>query len=359
MLVVFALVSWRWHIAIPQGKSNVEKAVAVQSVSVVQRDVPEILTVTGFVTPLNSVDIRPLVTSTVRRVDVKEGRMVQAGQRLFTLDDRGDVANAAKIGAELGKDEALLNEASRTLARNRELVGRGFVSQAAVDSAQSNVDALMATLKSDRAATAGAQVTVGYSAVNSPLSGRVGEIKVHVGSLVQPNNAEAMTTVTQIDPIAIAFNVPERNVQVLLAAERSGGVPVTAHLESSVVVGRLSFIDNAVDETSGSLKVKAEFENHQGLLWSGALVTVDLPLRILKQAIVVPPRAVQVGPNGQFVYRIDTNGMVTSQPVTVDYLTSGLAVVRGTAAGTRVVVEGGQNLRPGMRVTESKTQDAK
>jgi len=157
-------------------------------------------------------------------VDVKEGTTVHAGQRLFTLDDRSDAANADKVSAQVVKDEALLADARRTLERNRDLVGRGFVSKAAVDTAQSNVDALLATLNSDRAATVGAQVTVGYSALNSPLTGRVGEINVHVGSLVQPNAAQAMTIVTQIDPIEVAFNVPERNVQTLLAAQRAGVV---------------------------------------------------------------------------------------------------------------------------------------
>jgi RND family efflux transporter MFP subunit len=191
---------------------------------------------------------------------------------------------------------------------------------------------------------------VGFAAIAAPMSGRVGEIKVHIGSLVQPNTTLPMTTITQIDPMEITFNVPEREAQKLLAAQRAGRVPVKAHVDNSTVDGRLSFVDSAVDSASGNLKAKAEFTNPDGLLWSGTLVTVDLSLRTLAHAVVISPRAVQVGPAGQFVYRIGPDGRVSSQPISVDYLTSDLAVVRGLEGGSKVVIEGGQNLRPGLHV---------
>lgn len=348
---VGALAYW-WHGRAGSVASvDAEKPIAVRSGVAALRTVPEVFSASGFVTPQNVVEIRSQIMTTVRRVDIKEGQTVRMGQRMFTLDDRSDAANAAKAVAQVVRDRALLDDARRTLARNIDLKARGFVSQSAVDSAQSNADALAATLASDQSAAAGARVTVGFSEVTAPMSGRVGEIKVHVGSLVQPNATLAMTTITQIDPIEVAFNVPEREVQKLLAAQRTGPVRVTAHVEKQTVDGRLSFVDSAVDNASGSLKAKAEFENRDGLLWSGTLVTVDLPLRTLEQAVVISPRAVQVGPKGQFVYRIESDGRVSSQPITVDYLTSDLAVVEGLAGGSRVVTEGGQNLRPGVHVS--------
>jgi RND family efflux transporter MFP subunit len=353
-LIVAAAVLIYWR----QGQSpdsatkpGVEKPVPVRIGVAELRDVPEVIAVTGFVTPLNVVDIRPQVTSTVRRIDIKEGQTVQTGQRMFTLDDRGDAANADKANAQTAKDQALLDDARRTLARNRDLKARGFVSQSVVDSAQSNVDALVATLQADRAAMTSAQVTVDFSAIKAPMSGRVGEIKVHVGSLVQPNSVQPIATITQIAPIDVAFNVPEREVQKLLSAQRTGGVVVRAHVEDRTVSGQLSFVDSAVDSATGSLKAKAEFENRDALLWAGALVNVDLSLRTLAHAVVISPRAVQVGPNGQFVYRIEPDGTVSSQPITVDYLTGEFVVVQGLSGGSRVVTEGGQNLRPGMHVT--------
>jgi RND family efflux transporter MFP subunit len=347
-----ALVYWRQSQSPDSAtRQGVEKPVPVRIGVAELRDVPEVIAVTGFVTPLNVVDIRPQVTSTVRRIDIKEGQTVQAGQRMFTLDDRGDAANADKANAQIAKDQALLDDARRTLARNRDLKARGFVSQSVVDSAQSNVDALIATLQADRAAMTSAQVTVDYSAIKAPMSGRVGEIKVHVGSLVQPNSVQPIATITQIAPIDVAFNVPEREVQKLLSAQRTGPVVVRANVEGKTVSGQLSFVDSAVDSATGSLKAKAEFENRDALLWAGALVNVDLSLRMLPHAVVISPRAVQVGPNGQFVYRIEADGTVSSQPISVDYLTAELAVVRGLSGGSRVVTEGGQNLRPGTHVT--------
>ena len=183
------------------------------------------------------------------------------------------------------------------------------------------------------------------------MSGRVGEIKVHIGSLVQPNSTQPMTTITQIAPIDVAFNIPEREVQKLLKAQRAGAVPVTARIENRTVSGQLSFVDSAVDSATGSLRAKARFDNRDSLLWAGTLVNVDLSVRTLSHAVVISPRAVQVGPKGQFVYRVEPDGTVSSRPITVDYLTGDLAVVQGVAAGSRVVIEGGQNLRPGIAVT--------
>jgi RND family efflux transporter MFP subunit len=352
-ILAFALaLAYWWNVRAraPDANVGVEKPVPVRSSVAEVRDVPEIFSASGFVTPLNVVEIRPQVTSTIRKVDIKEGQSVRTGQRMFTLDDRSDSANADKAVAQVVKDRALLDDARRTLERNTNLKAKGFVSQSAVDSAQSNVDVLAATLASDQAAVAAMQVAVGYAAVTAPMTGRVGEIKVHVGSLVQPNTTLPLTTIIQVDPIDVAFNIPEREVQKLLAAQRAGPVPVRAHVENRIVNGRLSFIDSAVDSTAGSLKAKAEFENRDGLLWSGTLVTVDFSLRMLQHAVVISPRAVQVGPQGQFVYRIEPDGKVSSQPITVDYLTSDMAVVQGIQGGNQVVTEGGQNLRPGLRV---------
>jgi membrane fusion protein, multidrug efflux system len=355
LTLAVALTYW-WNVRARTSETKIaaENPVAVRSSVAEMRDIPEVYSASGFVTPLKVVEIRPQVTSTIRNVDIKEGQTVRAGQRMFTLDDRSDAANVDKAAAQVTKDQALLDDARRTLARNTDLKSKGFVSQSAVDSAQSNVDALAATLASDQAAVAAMKVTVGFAAVMAPMSGRVGEIKVHVGSLVQPNAALPLATITQIDPIDVAFNVPEREVQKLLAAQRAGPVPVRAHVDKRIIDGRLSFIDSAVDSAAGSLKAKAQFDNREGLLWSGTLVTVDLALRMLQHAVVISPRAVQVGPQGQFVYRIEADGRVSSQPITVDYLTGELAVVQGLQAGNQVVIEGGQNLRPGLQVTVIK-----
>jgi RND family efflux transporter MFP subunit len=355
---VFAFLAWKTRSGSPGPTAASEKPVPVETVVSESRDVPEMLAVQGFVTPRKVVDIRPQVMSTVRAVSIIEGQTVREGQRLFTLDDRGDAANSAKADALVEKDRALLDDARRTLQRNLDLKTKGFISQSAVDTSQSNVDALAATLESDRAAATAASVTRGYFDLIAPMSGRVGEIKVHVGSLVQPSMTQPMATLTQIDPIDVAFNVPEVDAQKLLALQRAGGVDVRAVIDKSAANGHLSFVDSAVDQTTGSLKAKATFNNAQELLWPGSLVSIEVALRTLPHVVVIPPRAVQVGPNGQFVYRVEANGTVSAQPVSVQYVTSDLAVVTGIPAGTTVVLEGGQNLRPGMPIVRRRAGGA-
>jgi len=349
---------WYWSAhAADQAKGNREKpnqSIAVHSTLALKRDVAETLSMSGFVTPLQTVDIRSQVVATVQAVHVAEGQSVKAGQNLFSLDDRGASADSDKLVAQVAKDQALLDDAQRNLTRNRELLAKNFVAKSVVDSAQSNVDAAQATLKADRAALASGRVALDYRRITAPIAGRVGEIKVHLGSLVQPSGVDAMTTVTQMDPINVTFNIPERNVAALVAEQRSGPVVVSVKAGSEKLEGKLSFIDNTIDPTSGSLKARAVFANTESVLWPGALVDVALALHSRNGAIVIPPRAIQVGPAGQFVYVIGADSTVSPQAVTIDYLTTDQAVVSGLNEGSRVVTEGGQNLRPGLKVTEAR-----
>ena len=362
-VVLVALVGmltggWYWLAAAKAqsagGKESAAKAIPVRSELALKRDVPATLSVTGFVTPVQTVDIRSQVVATVQSVHVVEGQSVKAGQSLFALDDRGANADSEKLAAQVAKDQAMLDDALRTLTRNRELLAKNFVSKSVVDSAQSAVDAAQATLKADRAALASGRVAVDYRRIDAPIAGRVGEIKVHLGSLVQPGNADAMTTITQMDPINVTFNIPERDARSLLAEQRQGNVVVDVKLGDETLAGKLSFLDNAIDSAAGGLKARALFSNPKLVLWPGALVDVSLPLQSLKDVVVVSPRAVQVGPDGQFVHVVNADSTVAPQAVKIDYLTADEAVVSGLKAGSRVVVEGGQNLRPGLKVVEVK-----
>jgi len=336
------------------GKTTPEQAVTVKSELANRKDVPETLSVTGFVTPLETVDIHSQVVATIQSVNVKEGQTVRAGQSLFSLDDRGANADSDKLAAQLAKDQVALEDAQRTLTRNTELLAKNFVSQSVVDGAKSAVDAAQATLKADRAALISGRVAVDYRRITAPISGRVGEIKVHIGSLVQPGSTDVMTTVTQMAPINVTFSIPERYAASLLTEQRSGALPVEVMTGGERLEGKLSFIDNAIDSTAGSIKVRAVFSNPRAVLWPGALVDVTLALKTISGAIIVSPRAIQVGPSGQFVYVIGADSKVTPKPVKIDYLTSELAVINGLEEGSRVVTEGGQNLRPGLKVTEAK-----
>lgn len=351
--IIIVLIIAGWFIY-NQIISNAHKPtfIRVQSEIAQHRDVPQIVSVRGFVTAENTVDIRPQVTATVKSIDVKEGQAIKAGDLILTLDDRGAGADANKLAAQVAKDQALLDDARRTLKRNQELRTKGFVAQSTVDSAQSAVDAAEASLNASRSGLTSGRVTVDYYHLISPITGRMGELNVHVGSLVQPNNAQAITTITQIDPIEVSFNVPEKYAPQLLAAERDGDVSVMVKLNNEKMTGYLSFVDNAIDSSTGNLKAKALFENKNNLLWPGALVDVQITVETLKNAIVISPRSVQVGPDGQFVYLIAEDGKISVQPITIDYLTSDMAVVNGLTVGSHIVMEGGQNLRPGKYVTK-------
>ena len=327
--------------------------VSVTTVAVQKRDVDVMLDATGTVTALNSVDLRPQVASTITKVHIREGQFVTAGQLLFTLDARSDEVNVTKAKAQLAKDLASLADAQRQLARSRDLMAQNFISQGAVDTNQTLVESQQAVVASDRAVIEAAQVGLSYSRINAPAAGRAGAINVYAGSLVQPSGAP-LVTITQLDPISVAFSLPQRNLAPVLEALRVGGGSVTAVLPeaSGVTTGRLLFVDNVVDAGSGTVRVKAGFANKDERLWPGAFVAVRLAVQTLKGVSVVPQAAVIQSPRGKIVYVVDAASKASPRPVEVVYGAGEDAAVTGVKPGERVVVEGRQNLRPGAMVVE-------
>ncbi len=327
--------------------------VSVSSVPAVVRDVDVVLETTGTISALNNVDIRPQVSSVITQVNIREGQFVKAGQLLFTLDARNDEVNLAKARAQLARDQAALADAQRQLQRSRDLLAQNFISKGAVDTSQTLVETQQAVVTADQAAIRAAQVGLSYNRIVAPAAGRAGAINVYAGSTVQPGGA-ALVTITQLDPIAVSFSLPQRNLNEALATLRSGGGRVVAVLPDArgEVVGKLQFVDNLVDPNSGAVKVKAVFDNARELLWPGAFVSVRLATSTLKGAIVVPQAAVIRGPRGTLVYTIDAAGKAVARPVELVH-TAGLdAVVKGLGAGERVVIDGRQNLRAGVQVVE-------
>ena len=327
--------------------------VSVTTVVVQQRDVDVMLEATGTVASLNSVDVRPQIASVITRVHIKEGQFVRAGDPLFTLDARNDQVNVAKAQAQLAKDQAGLADAERQLARSRELFAQNFISQGAVDTNQMLVDSQRAVVQASRAAIAAAQVGLSYTRIVATTAGRAGAINVYPGSLVQPTG-NALVTITQLDPIAVSFSLPQRNLSEALATLRGGGGTVTAVLPDSgaALKGKLQFVDNVVDPASGTVRVKAEFANPGERLWPGAFVTVRLAVQTLKGASVIPQAAVIQSPRGKVVYVVDAGGKAMARPVEVVYASGEDAAVTGVKPGERIVLEGRQNLRPGSAVIE-------
>ena len=329
------------------------------------KDVPVRLKANGTVTALQTVDLRAQVTSTIRDVHIVEGQTVAKGDLLFSLDSRADDANIRKAEAQVEKDKADLATAQRNLVRNKDLFNQKFISQAALDVAQNSSDTLTAQLAVDTAALESARVARAYDEIRAPFAGRTGTIGVRAGSLVQPGSGvtpgAVLVTVTQIDPIAVAFTLPEKELPGLQSALRAGDVnaAITSQPGDEPLRGKVTFVDNAVDSSTGTIRVKAEFSNPKARLWPGAYVNVELSPRTIPNAIVVPAQAVQTGPDSRFVYVVGDDNKVASRPVTLAYVDEGFAVVDGLKAGARIVVEGAQNLRPGSEVTEAQRESPK
>ena len=361
-LVVAGAVGWRLA-----GKSGEAKGarkaggpVVVVSALAQTRDVPVRLTANGTVTALQTVDVRSQITSIVKQVHIREGQFVRAGELLFTLESGTEAANLKKAQAQVEKDQADLATAQRNLERQRELFRQKFISQAALDTVQNSVDTLTGQIAIDRAAVEAARVALGYTEIRAPFAGRTGTINVRPGSLVQPGSnassstAPALVTITQVDPITVAFTLPEKELPGLQQALAAGPVSaVAAPPAGGSFTGKIVFVDNAVDTATGTIRVKAEFANPQSRLWPGMFVNVQISPRTIGKATVVPTQSVQTGPEGRFVYVVGPDGKVKQRSVKLAYVDEAFSVVEGVDPGARVVVEGAQNLRPGSAVAEA------
>ncbi|MBT2302639.1 efflux RND transporter periplasmic adaptor subunit [Variovorax paradoxus] len=325
-------------------------AVALVTLAAAQRqDVPVTVQVNGSVVSLNSVDLRPQVTNTVREVHVKEGQFVKEGQLLFTLDDRPDQANLAKARAQQQRDEATLADLERQYKRSQELVAQNFIAKAAADATLSQLEAQRAAVAADRAAVQSAQVALGYATLRAPIAGRIGAVNIYPGTLVQPSLS--LVTITQLDPIAVSFPVPEGKLQDLLAAARSH-TPVEALVagRKAPMKGALNFVDNTVDPLIGTVRAKAVFDNADQGLWPGQFVETRVTVRTIEGATVVPAAAIMMLAEGSSVYVIDANKTAARRKVETLHSFGTQVAVRGVEPGEQVVIEGKQNVRPGGKV---------
>ena len=361
LLLVLVAVAFISHPQNDAGNAKVAKggAVLVVSAVVAQGDILVKLTANGTVSAQQTVEVRPQISATIHTVHIREGQFVHKGDKLFTLDTRTEAANLSKAAAQLEKDHADLANAERNLVRQRDLFQQKYISQAAFDTAQNQVDGLRGQLAVDQAAMESSSVSRSFGEITAPISGRSGAIAVYPGSLVQPNGA-ALVSITQIDPINVSFTLPENELAALQQARAKSKVAVSAVPDAAGQKARkgwLSFVDNAVDTASGTIRVKAEFSNADNQLWPGMFVSVSLSPRKLTDALTVPSQAVQIGPEKKFLYVIGADNKVSAAPVNVRLIQDGYAVIEGVAAGTRVVVEGAQNIRPGSVVSEAKDAD--
>lgn len=366
VLILTAAGAWRWagnrtqgvaQTGAPAAGNTAGKgagpgagAAALVTLAAAQKqDVPVTVQVNGSVVSLNSVELRPQVTNTVREVHVKEGQFVKQGQLLFTLDDRPDQANLAKARAQQQKDEATMADLERQYRRSQELVAQNFIAKAAADATLSQLEAQRAAVAADKAAVQSAQVALGYATLRAPIAGRIGAVNIYPGTLVQPTLT--LVTITQLDPIAVSFPVPEGKLQDLLAAARSH-TPVEALVSGrkTPMKGTLNFVDNTVDPMIGTVRAKAVFDNADQGLWPGQFVETRVTVRSLEGATVIPAAALMMLAEGSSVYVVDAEHKATRRKVETLHTFGTQVAVRGVEPGEQVVIEGKQNVRPGGKV---------
>ncbi len=360
-------------------------AVPVRAVEAVTSDVPLNVSAVGNVEAMATVDVKSQVAGQVLRVDFQEGQNVEKGQLLFEIDPEPLKRQIAEYQADLAKDSALEQQARANVAKDQALMKQTRASadralalsnagiyskeqteqtvetadsaQASLDADKAAVESAAATLKADKAKIAETQLQLDYTKIKAPISGRAGAIAVKAGNLIKDNDA-ALVTLLQVSPIYVSFGLPEQLLPEVRKynAERPLQVEATADGENTVT-GTLRFIDNSVDNTTGTIKLKAEFQNADHALWPGQFVNVQAQLSLEHNRVLVPSRTVQTGPQGKYVWVMNRgDGTVAMRPVQVlrtytpPKATEEAVIGTGLAAGEMVISEGQMRLAPGMKV---------
>ena len=336
--------------------------VPVQAVAAKREDVPVTLRNIGFVQAFASVLVRARVDGTLDRVFFTEGQEVKAGAPLAQIDPRPYAAVFAQAQAKRAADAAQLANAQRDLQRYSNLARSDFASRQQVDTQQAGVLQAQANIQGDEAAMATAKLNLDFASIVSPLEGRTGLRLVDPGNLIHATDATGIVTVTQIHPIAVIFTLPQETlpqVQSAMAARKLAVIAMAQDEHMQLAEGTLLTIDNQIDQSTGTIKLKAIFPNQDDKLWPGQFITARLLVDTLAHALTVPSNAVQRGPNGLFVYAIGPNSVVKMQPVDVQQDDGKVAVIdNGLEDGAMVVTAGQSRLQDGTKVSVGGPADA-
>jgi multidrug efflux system membrane fusion protein len=332
-----------------------QAAVPVTIGQVVQKEMPLDVSVVGTVEAFSTVAVRAQVTGELKAVNFQQGDDVEAGQVLFTLDPRPLEAALNQAEANLERDTANAANAKVIAQRMDDLVERGVGTREQRDTARTTAAALDAVVGANRAAVENAKVQLQYATIRAPISGRTGALMVNAGNLVRANDQLPLVVINQVSPTYVSFGIPEATLPDLRRYMAMRDLEVQAAPPNENVApaaGRITFVDNQVDQTTGTIRIKATFPNANRRLWPGQFVNVRVVLTSDPQAIVVPSVAVQAGPEGQYVYIVKNDHTVEMRPVVVARTAGAETVLKqGVKPGESIVTDGQLRLVPGGRIT--------
>jgi membrane fusion protein, multidrug efflux system len=337
--------------------------VPVTTGTVVQKTVPIQLRTIGNVEAYSTVLVKSQIGGVLTRVHFREGQDVNMGDLLFTIDPRPYEAALKQAEANLAKNNAQLANARKEVQRYAELVKKGYVAQEQYDQISTNAASFEATVNADMAVVENARLQLKYCYIYSPISGRTGNLMANEGNLIKANADTPMVVINQVQPIYVMFSVPEQNLSEIKRYMAEGKLTVEAFFskgDMKTELGGLTFIDNAVDLATGTIKLKGTFANKGKRLWPGQFVNAILTLTSQPDAIVVPSQAIQTGQKGQYVFIIKNDLTVEDRPVIAGRTLDGETVIeKGLQVGERVVTDGQLRLVPGAKVEIKNKDEAK
>jgi multidrug efflux system membrane fusion protein len=342
-----------------QGMKMRAAAVPITAAQAVEKSVPLLVTAIGNVEAYSTVNVKSQVEGELQRVYFKQGEDVSKGETLFSIDPRPFQAALAQAEGNLARDQALQKNAKAQSERYGKLYEQGIVSKDQYDQFMTNAESYDATVRADQAAVEKAQLDLGYCTIRAPQEGRTGSLLVYAGNLIKANADTPMLVINQIQPIYVTFSVPESYLSEIKEYQARSALRVESSPPNDTrppEIGRLSFIDNQVDATTGTIKLKATFQNPRKRLWPGQFVNVVLNLATQSAVTVVPSQAVQTGQKGQYVYIVKPDLTVEYRPVSVGSTMAGETVIaKGVQPGETVVTDGQLRLQPGAKVQIKST----
>lgn len=341
-------------------KSQAPAEAPVRVATVEKGMVNRSFTAVGNVEPSVSVAITPRVDGEILDIHFTEGDLVVQGQPLIQIDPRPYAAVLAEKKANLAKSQAQLSKARHDRMRYGKLAANGYISQEAYEQATTDAAAIAATVEADKAAVDKAALDLSYCTISAPVSGRIGELKLHKGNMVKNNDSGPIATIDTIAPCYVSFTVPEIYLPAIISQARGKNLAITAlPVGGEPAEGIMTLVDNRVDTKTGSIKLRATFQNDPQTLWPGQFVEVQLPLGEKTESILVPTRAVQKGQEETYLYVVDDNGKASYRAIRPLFETGALTAVAGDVRpGDKVVIEGQIRLAPNapVRVIDSDSE---